>query len=198
MNTGVVRTAVCAVAIVCLAVSGALAQADADYPNRVVRIVVPYPPGGGPDVFTRIVADKLADKWKQPVIIENRAGGSANVGAAHVAHADPDGYTLLAAAPGPIAINGSLFKTLNYDPAKWAPVSVVTRQPMVLGAKKTLQANTLPEFFALAKQNPEKFSYGSLGFGSISQLTMIRLLGMAGVKLLHVPYNGSSPALAAL
>lgn len=198
MKAAIVRTALCAVAVVCLQISCALAQADSDYPNKLVRIVVPYPPGGGPDVFTRVVADKLAEKWKQPVIIENRAGGAANVGAAHVAHSDPDGYTLLAAAPGPIAINGSLFKTLNYDPDKWSPISVLTRQPMVLGARKNLPANSLPEFMALAKQNPGKFSYGSLGFGSISQLTMIRLLSMAGVKMLHVPYNGSSPALAAL
>jgi tripartite-type tricarboxylate transporter receptor subunit TctC len=197
MKAGIVKMALCAISIICLGVAQAFAQA-ADYPNRLVRIVVPHPPGGGPDAFTRIVAEKLAEKWKQPVIIENRAGGSANVGAAHVAHADPDGYTLLAAAPGPIAINGSLFKTLSYDPAKWSPVTILTRQPMVLGARKNLPANTLPELIALAKKTPGKFTYGSLGFGSISQLTMIRLLSMAGVKFLEVPYNGSTPALAAL
>ena len=198
MSIGIVRAALYAAAIAILAVTGALAQTDADYPNRVVRIVVPHPPGGGPDIFTRLVAEKLSEKWKQPVIVENRAGGSANIGASHVAHADPDGYTLLAAAPGPIAINGSLFKTLTYDPAKWSPVSVVTRQPMVLGARKNLPASSLQAFLALAKQSPGKFSYGSLGFGSISQLTMIRLLNMAGVKMLDVPYTGSSPALTAV
>ncbi len=140
MKAAIIRTLLCAVAVVCLHIGEALAQADVDYPNRVVRLVVPYPPGGGPDVFTRVVADKLAEKWKQPVIVENRVGGAGNVGAEHVAHSDPDGYTLLAAAPGPIAINGSLFKTLNYDPAKWDPVSVLTRQPIVLGARKSLPA----------------------------------------------------------
>jgi len=198
MRAAIVRTVLCAVAVVCLHISGAFAQVDVDYPNRVVRLVVPYPPGGGPDVFTRVVADKLAEKWKQPVIVENRVGGAANVGAEHVAHSDPDGYTLLAAAPGPIAINGSLFKTLNYDPNKWDPVSVLTRQPLVLGARKNLPADSLAELMALAKKSPGKFTYGSFGFGSMSQLTMIRLLSMAGAKMLHVPYTGSPPALTAL
>jgi tripartite-type tricarboxylate transporter receptor subunit TctC len=198
MKVSIVKMALCAIAICSLGTAKAVAQQTVDYPTRVVRIVVPYPAGGGPDTFTRLVAEKLAEKWKQPVIIENRAGGGGNVGAAHVARADPDGYTLLSSPPGPIAINGSLFKKLSYDPAKWSPITILTRQPMVLGARKNLPVDSLQQLIALAKQNPGKFTYGSLGFGSISQLTMIRLLSMAGVKLLHVPYNGSTPALVGL
>jgi tripartite-type tricarboxylate transporter receptor subunit TctC len=178
--------------------TNALPQTAADFPNRMVKIIVPHPAGGGPDVFTRLIAEKLAARWKQPIIVENRAGGASNIGASQVAHADPDGYTLLAAAPAPIAINGGLFKTLSYDPEKWTAVTVLTRQPMLLGARKELAANSVQELITLAKQSPDKFTYGSLGFGSISQLTMIRFLSMAGAGMVHVPFTGSSPALVAL
>jgi tripartite-type tricarboxylate transporter receptor subunit TctC len=198
MTTGIVKMVLSVIAISSLGFASAAAQSAAEFPNRMVRIVVPHPAGGGPDTFTRLVADKLAAKWKQPVIIENRVGGGSNIGATQVARADADGYTLLAAAPGPIAINGSLFKSLSYDPEKWTPISILTRQPMLLGAKKELTANSVSELIALAKQSPDKFTYGSLGLGSISQLTMIRFFSMAGVKMLHVPFTGSSPALVAL
>jgi tripartite-type tricarboxylate transporter receptor subunit TctC len=164
----------------------------------MVRVIVPYPPGGGPDVFTRLVADKLAARWKQVVIVENRTGGAGNVGATQVARAEPDGYTLLAAAPGPIAINGSLFKNLTYDPAKWTPITILTRQPMLLGGKKELPANSVHELLTLARRDPDKFNYGSFGYGSMSQLTMIRLLAMGGATMLHVPFTGSSQALVGL
>ncbi len=198
MKAGIVSTALCAIAIGCLGAAKATAQNSIAYPTRLVRVVVPYPAGGGPDLFTRLVAQKLSEKWKQPVIIENRAGGSGNIGAEHVARADPDGYTLLSSPPGPIAINGSLYKKLAYDPAQWSPITILTRQPMVLGARKNLPASSLPELFALAKKSPGKYTFGSLGYGSISQLTMVRLLSMAGVNLLHIPFNGSTPALTAL
>jgi len=196
MKSDFAKLALCAAA--CLAAGPALAQQQARYPEKLVRIIVPYPPGGGPDVFSRLVAEKLAAKWKQPVIVENRPGAGGNVGAAQVAHAEPDGYTLLSSPPGPIAINGSLFRKLAYDPAKWSPVTILTRQPMVLGARKSLPANTVPELIALAKASPGKFTFGTLGNGSISHLTMAAFLSGAGVQLVNVPFQGSSPAAAAL
>jgi tripartite-type tricarboxylate transporter receptor subunit TctC len=181
-----------------LAPSLAPAQSAADYPTKLVRIIVPFPPGGAPTTFTRLVADQLAARWKQSVIVENRPGAGGNVGAALVARAEPDGYTLLSSPPGPIAINGSLYKSLQYDPAKWSPVTILTRQPMILAARKGLPADSVQELIALAKANPGKLSFGSPGNGSISHLTMTLFLAMGGVKLLHVPYQGSPPALTAL
>lgn len=188
----------CAILIGSLGAASTVAQPVVDYPTRAVRIVVPYPPGGAPDIFTRLVAEKLAANWKQSVVVENRAGAAGNIGAALVAHAAPDGYTLLSSPPGPIALNGSLFKNLSYDQTKWSPVAILTRQPMLLAARKNLPANSVQELIALAKQYPEKFSFGSLGNGTISHLTMMLFLSTAGVKLLNVPYQGSTPALAAL
>lgn len=196
MKSDLAKLAVCALAIGCLSAIDAIAQSG--YPAKLVRIVVPFPPGGGPDVFTRLVAEKLAASWNQPVIVENRAGAGGNIGAAFVANAEPDGHTLLSSPPGPIAINGSLFRKLAYDPARWSPVTILTRQPMVLGARKNLPANSVPELIALAKRSPGKLTFGTLGNGSISHLTMALFLSMAGVQLINVPFQGSSPAAAAL
>ena len=198
MKADLAKRAVCAAAIGCLGAMNALAQPAVGFPEKLVRIVVPFPPGGGPDVFSRLVAEKLAAKWKQPVIVENRPGAGGNVGAALVARAEPDGYTLLSSPPGPLAINGSLFKKLSYDPARWSPVTILTRQPMVLGARKNLPANSVQELIALAKASPGKLTFGTLGNGSISHLTMAQFLSIAGVTLVNVPFQGSSPAAAAL
>jgi tripartite-type tricarboxylate transporter receptor subunit TctC len=198
MKSDPAKLALCALAVGCLTAGHALAQQPSAYPDKLVRIIVPFPPGGGPDVFTRLVAEKLAARWKQPVIVENRPGAGGNVGAVQVARAEPDGYTLLSSPPGPLAINGSLFRKLAYDPAKWSPVTILTRQPMVLGARKNLPANTVQELIALAKASPGKLTYGTLGNGSISHLTMALFLSTAGVQLVNVPYQGSSPAATAL
>lgn len=198
MKAGFAKRIVCAVAIGCLTATNAVAQQSVRYPEKLVRIVVPFPPGGGPDVFTRLVAEKLAAKWNQPVIVENRPGAGGNIGAAFVANAEPDGHTLLSSPPGPIAINGSLFKKLSYDPARWSPVTILTRQPMVLGARKELAANSVQELIEFARRNPGKLTFGTLGNGSISHLTMALFLSMAGAQLVNVPFQGSSPALTAL
>ncbi len=198
MKVSIVKIGICAVVIGALGAANALAQPVVNYPTRAVRIIVPVPPGGAPDIFTRLVAAKLDAKWNQRVIVENHAGAAGNIGASLVARADPDGYTLMSSPPGPIALNGSLFKNLNYDQTKWAPVSILTRQPMLLAARKNLPASSVQEFIALAKRSPGKFSFGSLGNGTISHLTMMLFLSQAGVTLLNVPYQGSTPALAAL
>lgn len=198
MNVRLAKLGLCAALMGCVGAMPVVAQPAGGYPAKLVRIVVPFPPGGGPDTFTRLVAEKLTANWNQPVIVENRPGAGGNVGALLVARAEPDGYTLLSSPPGPIAINGSLFRQLAYDPAKWSSVTILTRQPMLLAARKNLSANSVQELIALARRNPGQLTFGTLGNGSISHLTMALFLSMAGVTLVNVPFQGSSPALIAL
>ena len=198
MKRGPGLLAVCMIVIGSLKATAGLAQTTVAYPTKAVRIVVPVSPGGGTDIVTRLVATKLAAKWNQPVLVENRAGANSNIGAAAVANADPDGYTLLSSAPGPLALNGSLFKNLSYDQAKWSPVTVLTRQPMLFAVRNDLPANSLQEVIALAKRSPGKITFGQLGGGGISHLTTMLFASMTGVKLLAVPYQGSAPVLTAL
>ena len=198
MKPGLAKLGICAVMICCLGPMNAVAQPAGGYPTKLVRMVFPYPPGSIQDAFTRVVAEKLAAMWKQPVIVENRPGANGNVGAAVVARAEPAGYILLVSPPGPISMNGSLYKNLSYDPAQWSPVTILTRQPMLLAARKNLPAKSVQELIALAKRNPGKLTFGTLGTGSISHLTMALFLSMAGVTLVNVPYQGSAPAMVAL
>jgi tripartite-type tricarboxylate transporter receptor subunit TctC len=177
-------------------VSGARAQdAAANYPNRPIKIVVCVPAGGGVDVVTRIVADSLQRKFGQPVVVENRGGAAGNIGADYVFHADPDGYTLLAAQPAPLTINPLLYRKLNYDPAKFTPLAIMTTIPNVLLVRPDFPAKTLQEFIAYAKANPGKINYASQGIGTTSHLTAALLERAAGIKLEHVPYKGTGPAL---
>jgi tripartite-type tricarboxylate transporter receptor subunit TctC len=176
--------------------SAAWAQdAAAKYPNRPIKIVVCVPAGGAVDVVTRIVADSLQRKFGQPVVVENRGGAAGNIGAEYAFHADPDGYTLLAAQPAPLTINPLLYKTLNYDPAKFVPLAIMTTIPNVLLVRPDFPAKTLREFIAYAKANPGKINYASQGIGTTSHLTAALLERMAGIKLEHVPYKGTGPAL---
>jgi tripartite-type tricarboxylate transporter receptor subunit TctC len=176
--------------------SGAWAQdAAANYPNRPIKIVVCVPAGGGVDVVTRIVADSLQRKFGQPVIVENRGGAAGNIGADYAFHADPDGYTLLAAQPAPLTINPLLYKRLNYDPTKFVPLAIMTTIPNVLLVRPDFPAKTLRELIAYAKANPGKINYASQGIGTTSHLTAALLERMAGIKLEHVPYKGTGPAL---
>ncbi|HEY4821689.1 MAG TPA: tripartite tricarboxylate transporter substrate binding protein, partial [Xanthobacteraceae bacterium] len=170
-----------------------------DYPNRPVRIIVPFPAGGTADVMPRIVADWLSRKWGQPVIIENKTGAAGNIGAEAAFNADPDGYTLLSAPPPPLVINQNLYPKLGFDPAQFVPVSVMGIVPnaLVVNPKK-VAANTVADFIAYAKQNPEKVSTATQGNGSTSHLTSELFQLMAQVKFLNVPYRGSAPALQGL
>ncbi len=184
-----------------LAAPGAWAQdSAAGYPNRPIRIIVPFPAGGAADALPRIVAEQLAARWGQPVIVENRAGASGSIGAEAVARADPDGYTLLATPPAPLVINPSLYTKLPYDPAQFVPVTVMAAIPSVLlvNAEK-VPANTLQEFVALVRANPDKFNYASQGTTTVSFLTTEMFKTAAGgLKITHVPYKGTAPGLAAL
>ena len=183
---------------VALAAGGAAAQSSADaasYPHRTVKLIVPDPPGGGVDAVTRLVAERLRQRLGQPVIVENRGGASGNVGAEAVASADPDGYTLLASTPPPLAINAALYKRLNYDAAKFQPVALMATSPNVLVVRSGLPVGSAPELIALAKANPGKLNYASQGNGTTSHLTTEMFQLETGVRLVHVPYRGTGPAM---
>ena len=171
-----------------------------DYPSRAIRIVVPFPPGGAADALPRVVAEKLAAKWGQPVIVENRAGASGSIGAEAVFNAEPDGYTLLSTPPAPLVINPTLYKKLPYDPAQFVPVTVMAAIPSVLLVNPDkVSAKTLPEFVALVRANPDKFNYASQGTTTVSFLTTEMFKTAAGgLKITQVPYKGTGPGLAAL
>jgi tripartite-type tricarboxylate transporter receptor subunit TctC len=179
----------------CLATASTAALAQADYPSRPVRIVVPVPPGGFADTLPRLVAEKLASRWNQSVIIENRPGAGLNIGAEAVAKAAPDGYTLLATPPGPLAVNQALYAKLGYDPAAFVPISILATGPFVLVVRRTLPVSSLPELIAYAKANPGKLNYGSSGVGSNPHIAAEMLKAKAGISLVHVPYKGQTPAL---
>ncbi len=181
------------VAAVLLAAAPALAQTP--YPQKQVRVIVPFPAGGSADTLCRLVAEKLGSAWNQPVIIDNRAGAGGNVGAEIAFRAEPDGYTLLCSPPGPLSINHNLYKTLPYDWAKFMPITVLAVVPNVITARKDLPANTAQELIAYAKANPGKVTYASQGNGSTSHLSAQMLATMAGIEMVHVPYKGEGPAL---
>jgi tripartite-type tricarboxylate transporter receptor subunit TctC len=168
------------------------------FPEKGIHVIVPFPAGGTADIVPRIVAEKLRAKWGQTVTIENRAGAGGNIGAAEVARAEPDGYTLIASPPGPLAINGSLYKNLSYDPLKFVPISVVASMPNVLAVRTNLPATSVRQLIEEAKANPGKLTYASQGNGTTSHLTAHLFQQMAGVKMVHVPYKGTAPALTDL
>jgi tripartite-type tricarboxylate transporter receptor subunit TctC len=182
-----------------LAVLLAFAVQGQEYPSRTVRIIVPFPAGGSADLMPRAVAEKLSDRWGQPVIVENRPGAAGNIGADLVFRAEPDGYTLLSAPPPPLVINKLLYKKLSYDAEKFVPVSVIGAIPNVLLVHPKTNVSTVQEFIALARSNPGKLNYASQGSGTTSHLTAELFKSMAGgLKITHVPYKGTAPALADL
>jgi tripartite-type tricarboxylate transporter receptor subunit TctC len=167
----------------------------ATYPNRAVKIIVTVPAGGGVDTVTRIIADKLAQKWGQPVVVENRAGAGGNIAAEAVSVAEPDGYTLMASQPAPITTNIFLYKKLNFDPTALEPVAIMSRIPNVLLVRTGFPAQTPQQFIAYVRANPGKVNYGSQGIGTTSHLTAELFQTLTGTKLIHVPYRGTAPAL---
>ena len=183
-----------ALALVLLAVAGP-AFAQGAYPNKQVRIVVPFPAGGSADTLCRIVGDKLSAAWGQTVIIDNRAGAGGNVGAEIAYRAEPDGYTLLCSPPPPLAINHNLYKTLPYDWSKFVPIAVLAVVPNVITARLDLPASNVKELIAYAKANPGKVTYASQGNGSTSHLSAQMFATLAGIEMVHVPYKGEGPAL---
>ena len=191
------RSRFSSVALVALALSCILGIARAqEFPNRPIRIVVPFAPGGGTDVLTRILAQQVSEEFKQQVIVENKPGAGGALGAGLVAKAPADGYTLYVASTA-TAMMPSLYKNLGFDPiADFTPIAMIGTSPFILIATNSLPVKTLPEMIALAKAKPGTLSYGSAGMGSVNHVAMEMFKVMAGVNILHVPYKGSSAALA--
>ncbi|WP_219216410.1 tripartite tricarboxylate transporter substrate binding protein [Variovorax boronicumulans] len=187
------RLLLAAAAALCLA-APAFAQAQA-YPTKPVRLVVPYPPGGPTDIVARVVAQKLSEQLGQQFIIDNRPGAGGNTGAELVARSPADGYTLVVATTAH-AINPSLFKNLGYSLSKdLAPVSLLTSGPLVIVANPSLPAKNVAELIALAKAKPGELNFASSGNGQSTHLSAELFASMAGVKMNHIPYKGSAPAL---
>ena len=172
------------------------AQDAQTYPAKPIRFIVPVPPGGGVDALARIVAESLRSKWGQSVVVENRAGAGGNIGAEAVYKAEPDGYTLLFTAGGVLVTNKLLYAKLGYEPEAFVPVSIVAANYSVLIVHPKLGADSVQQLIAMAKANPDRLDYASPGSGTGSHLTAELFKSMAGVRIAHIPYKGTGPALA--
>ncbi|HEY9064570.1 MAG TPA: tripartite tricarboxylate transporter substrate-binding protein, partial [Burkholderiaceae bacterium] len=161
------------------------------WPSRPIKLVVPFPAGSSPDLIARLIAEPLAAALKEAVVVDNRPGAGGNVGTGAVAHAEPDGHTLLFTIQGPLVTAPLLSRNLGYDPAKdLAPVTLVATSPNVLVVDPKLGASTLADFVRIAKGRPGQLNYGSVGNGSASHLAMELFKARAGIDLVHVPYQG--------
>jgi tripartite-type tricarboxylate transporter receptor subunit TctC len=175
------------------------AIAQSAWPSKPVRFVVPFPPGQAADIFARLMAEKLSEKWKQQVIVENKAGGSGIPATEYGKMAAPDGYTLMVVSSGTFGVNPSLYPDLPYKPlTDFLPISNIFLVPLVIVAHPSLPVNTLGDLIALAKKEPGKLSYASAGPGTSQHLSMELFKLKAGVDIVHIPYKGSGPAMADL
>ena len=177
------------------AVAPAAVLAQADFPRRAVKFIVPVPPGNTLDSTPRIIGEKLSTRWNQPVVVENRPGAASNLGAEAVFKSEPDGYTLLVTPPGPLAVSQHVYPKLGFDPAAFVPVSTLIQFPFILIVNAKAPDSTLAEFIARAKANPGKVTFGSPGVSSTPHLQMERFAAAAGIKFVHVPYPGLAPAM---
>ncbi len=175
------------------------ALAQAPWPNKPVRFVVPFPPGQAADIFARLMAEKLTDVWKQQVVVENKGGGSGIPATEYGKAAAPDGYTLMVASSGTFGVNPSLYRDLPYKPlADFLPISNIFLVPLVIVANPGFEADTLAELIALARKEPGKLSYASAGPGTSQHLSMELFKLRAKLDIEHIPYKGSGPAMADL
>lgn len=173
-----------------------MARAEPAFPNKPVKIVVPYTPGGAPDLIARLLASELGAQWAQSIVVENKPGAGGSIGADYVSRADADGYTLLSGGVGTNAINPILYKNIRYDPVNdFTPLTLVGNVANMLIANASFPANNLGELVELVRQNPNKFGYGSPGNGTSPHLSGELFCQMTGLKLTHIPYKGSSMAL---
>ena len=199
------RRSICLAAAASAAAATGLATAPrvfaqtAKYPTRAVKLIVPSPPGGGPDIVGRLLTQLLSQKWGQQLLIENIGGASGQVGALTVARAAPDGYTLLFSAPTPITIADNFDPKPPYNAQRdFVTAGLIGRNPALIVINSTVKANTLREFIALAKAEPKKYFLGSPGIGNALHLIGEIVSVQAGIQMTHVPYKGSGPAVAGL
>src|SRR5471032_2614343 len=183
--------------LLCLA---AFPVAAADYPSRAIKMVVPFAPGGGTDVLGRIIAQRLAEQWGQPVVVENQPGASGGIGTRATAKAEPDGYTLLMASTGAMmAASAALAPEGHFDVNKFfAPITVVAAPPYLLVVNPSVPANSVDELITLARAKPKALSFGSSGIGAASHLSGALFEKDAKIEMLHVPYKGTGPAVTDL
>ena len=189
------RTLLLLAAIPCACAHGAA------YPERSVRMMVPFPPGGANDIVARLVAQKLSERWNKPVVIDNRAGAGGNIGTEVGARANPDGYTLTIGSTSTYCTNVALDPKLSFDPRRdFAPITLIVIAPNILVTHPSVPARTLPEFIQYAKANAhtKRLNYATFGNGSTSHLIAEMFNSAAGITMLHVPYKGGGPALAAV
>jgi tripartite-type tricarboxylate transporter receptor subunit TctC len=188
-----------AIVLAALCSAAAFGHAQDAWPTKPVTIVVPFAPGGGTDIGTRIVAQKLSQLWGQSVVVDNRGGAGGNVGLDYVARARPDGYTLMTGNVGTQSINPTLYKKLSYNPdTAFVPIGLFAELPFVLAVTNSLPANNVRELVALAKASPEKYSYASSGNGGSPHLSGETFKIATGTKILHIPYKGGGAAMTDL
>ena len=169
------------------------------WPDKPIRVVIPYPPGGGVDFVSRAVSQRLGESLRVTMVLDNRAGASGTIGADIVAKSAPDGYTMLIASPTEVLVGPIVGQKMNYDPARdLAPVTLIGETPLVIAAHPSVPAKNLAEFIALAKAAPGKYAYGSPGTGSSMQFAGESLNALAGISVLHVPYRGAAPVVTDL
>jgi tripartite-type tricarboxylate transporter receptor subunit TctC len=193
------RLLVAAAAAVALALPTASVLAQAAYPNKPIRLIVPFPPGGGTDMIARAVAQKMADQNKWSVIVDNRPGAGGNLGVDAVAKAEPDGYTLVMGQTSNLAINPTLYKKLPYDPLKdLAPVALVSSSPIVMAVPVNSSFKTFADVVAASKGKPEALTLGYSGNGTVAHLAGELAENAAGIQLRHIPYKGAAQAMTDL
>jgi tripartite-type tricarboxylate transporter receptor subunit TctC len=178
---------------------GALAQTAASYPTKPIRLVIPYPPGGGSDTISRPLVHRMGENIKQQVVVDNRGGAGGNIGMEIAAKSPPDGHTIVFALTAQLAVNPALYKKLPYDPVKdFEPITLLATGPYILVVHPSVPAKSVKELIALARARPGQLTYASSGNGSGGHLANELLNSMAKVKMLHVPYKGGGPALVDL
>jgi tripartite-type tricarboxylate transporter receptor subunit TctC len=193
------RQAALLAAALAAALAGTHPATAQDFPTRPITLIVPYTPGGGNDAMARVVADKMSVALRQQIVIENRGGAGGSIATRQVARATPDGYTLGLGGTGTLAIDPTLYPNVGYDPRKdFAPVGLIATSALIVLVNPSVPAKTLEEFIALAKAQPGKINFASAGSGSGIHLGTELLAYMAGIKMTHIPYKGSAPALTDL